>query len=109
MARNTWMGFVSALSLVTAAVAPAAHALPLCAEYCGYGVCGRCDEGDGFITTCRIYNGCGGKYPIPFRASSSPSLMTRLLEQHFQPQADCATPALALPAFPGSQYLPAAR
>lgn len=36
----------------------------LCVNKCSYGVCSSCNE-DGFATTCYVYNGCGGKYPIP--------------------------------------------
>lgn len=39
--------------------------LELCRNVCTYGNCGPCSFAGGNETTCYIWNGCGGKYPIP--------------------------------------------
>lgn len=39
-------------------------ALSSCRTYCTYGQCGPCMLST-FETDCFMYNGCGGKYPIP--------------------------------------------
>ena len=39
-------------------------AYPRCEVACTYGVCSSCSDW-GFNTTCFVYNGCGGKFPIP--------------------------------------------
>ncbi|MDY7226509.1 hypothetical protein [Hyalangium rubrum] len=50
--------------LLALGFAPAAEASPSCRTYCSYGVCGPCTLGT-FEYDCYLYNGCGGKYPIP--------------------------------------------
>lgn len=63
MTRNAVAGLMTTLFLVLG-IAPAAEASPSCRTYCTYGVCGPCSFG-GMEYDCYLYNGCGGKYPIP--------------------------------------------
>ena len=65
MIRYVMAGLLSLASLVpVTASAEDELALSSCRTYCTYGQCGPCMLST-FETDCFMYNGCGGKYPIP--------------------------------------------
>ncbi|WP_257454724.1 hypothetical protein [Archangium lipolyticum] len=101
MTKNTVMGLLSLLSLTGVGFAQTAQAAPACETYCKRGVCGSCDD-YGYITTCYVYNGCGGKYPIPYRAQPVSAFFAQA-----KTGCDSAPAPLAQPSSLASRYLKA--
>lgn len=88
MTRNVFAGFMTTLFLALG-FAPAAEASPSCRTYCSYGVCGACSLG-GFEYDCYLYNGCGGKYPIPVAPPEGDVEVSTELVNHSEELLLCA-------------------
>jgi hypothetical protein len=88
MTRNAVAGLMSTLFLALG-FAPAAEASPSCRTYCTYGVCGPCSLG-GMEYDCYLYNGCGGKYPIPVAPTEDDAQASTAPVSHSEELLICA-------------------